>query len=237
MYLITRPLPKLAATSDAFANHGLCASVVALQDIQVIDHAILTLTQWLTANPHSTLIVTSTAAAQPLLTHCLPLLSRCQLITVGQSTAHLFAQAGLSTVVPEQENSEGVLALPSLKDCADQRILLLKGKGGRHAINHELQNRGARLSVIDLYQRVPLNAPVFSQAPRWSEIHGIIATSGEQAQALINEFNTQPLATYRWLTVSERIAQQLHEQGIRHVYICPKASNEALIEWIQQNWE
>ncbi|NVK57018.1 MAG: uroporphyrinogen-III synthase [Alteromonadaceae bacterium] len=237
MYLITRPLPKLATTSQAFANNGLTACVVALHDIQIIDHAIIELRAWLTAHPQGTLIVTSTAAAEPLIAHCAPLLSQCQLITVGKSTAQILQQAALLTIVPEQENSEGVLALAPLNDCADQRILLLKGKGGRNVIDQELLNRGARLSVIDLYQRVPLSAPVYSQTPCWSDIHGVIATSGEQAQALINKFNTQPLANFRWLTVSERIANQLRQQGIRHVNICPKANNESLIAWIQQNWE
>lgn len=183
MYLITRPLPKLAAASDAFARSGLSACVVALHDIQELTPAVADVATWLTTYPRGTVIITSTGAAQSLITHCLPLLAQNQLITVGQSSARVLHEAGLTCIAPTHENSEGVLALPSLKDCADQRILLLKGKGGRQLIYQELLNRGARLSVIDLYQRVPLSAPAFSQAPRWSEIHGVIATSGEQAQA------------------------------------------------------
>ena len=159
------------------------------------------------------------------------------LIAVGQSTANILTHAGLNPIVPDNENSEGVLALPLLNDCANRHILLLKGKGGRTTIPEQLTLRGARLNEVVLYERVPLIPPVFSRTCNWTQLAGIIVTSSEQAQALLKQFNTQPLTGVKWLTVSERIAQQLHQQGIRQTYVCPKASNEALITWIQQNWE
>ena len=237
MYLITRPLAKLASTDAAFADAGLLACVVALQTTQPDPSAMTALSSLLMARPNVIIIVTSTAAALPLVEHAAAHLAGQPVIAVGQSTAQILNHAGIETVVPAEENSEGVLALPLLKDCANKHILLLKGKGGRTMIPEQLTLRGARLSEVVLYERVPLTPPVFSRSCDWTQLAGIIVTSSEQAQALLKQYNTQPLTGVRWLTVSERIAQQLHQQGVRQTYVCPKASNEALITWIQQNWE
>ena len=180
---------------------------------------------------------TCPAAAAPLAAHLAGDIVGQPLIAVGQSTANILTHAGLNPIVPDNENSEGVLALPLLNDCANRHILLLKGKGGRTTIPEQLTLRGARLNEVVLYERVPLIPPVFSRTCNWTQLAGIIVTSSEQAQALLKQCNTQPLTGVKWLTVSERIAQQLHQQGIRQTYVCPKASNEALITWIQQNWE
>ena len=237
MYLITRPLAKLANTDSAFAEAGLSASVIALQQTQELPAGIARLQDLLKAHPDAIVIVTSTAAAAPLAAHLAGDIVGQPLIAVGQSTANILTHAGLNPIVPDNENSEGVLALPLLNDCANRHILLLKGKGGRTTIPQQLTLRGARLNEVVVYERVPLIPPVFSRTCHWTQLAGIIVTSSEQAQALLKQFNTQPLTGVKWLTVSERIAQQLHQQGIRQTYVCPKASNEALITWIQQNWE
>ena len=54
---------------------------------------------------------------------------------------------------------------------------------------------------------------------------------------LINEYKAQTLSQFRWLTVSERIAEQLRQQGIQQVGICPQANDPSLIAWIKDNWE
>lgn len=237
MYLITRPLAKLAQTDMAFAAAGLSASVIALQDTAIVADATTTLQTRLNALPNAIVIVTSTAAALPLAELGAAQLTHQHVIAVGKSTAQILATAGITACVPITENSEGVLALPLLNDCADKHILLLKGKGGRTAIPEQLTLRGARLHEVVLYERVPLSPPVFSRTCHWTQLDGIIATSSEQAQALIKQFNTQPLTEVNWLTVSERIAQQLQQYGIRQISVCPNASDAALIAWIQQNWE
>ncbi|WP_296048051.1 uroporphyrinogen-III synthase [uncultured Alteromonas sp.] len=237
MYLITRPLAKLATTDSAFAGAGLSASVIALQRTIELAEGIPRLQALLAAHPDAIVVVTSTAAAIPLAEHLATHPINQPVIAVGQSTAGILTHAGLTPIVPTAENSEGVLALPLLNDCANRHILLLKGKGGRTTIPEQLTLRGARLNEVVLYERVPLIPPVFSRTCNWTQLAGIIATSSEQAQALIKQFNTQPLTGVKWLTVSERIAQQLHQYGIRQADVCPKASDEALITWIQQNWE
>lgn len=241
MYLVTRPEPKQAASANAFAQAGLNASVVALQRIQHDPHTAVNVTEWVNQHSDGILIVTSTAAVDALRNtgeHTnIQLPASLHVVAVGKSTAKALGVFTNAVITPEQENSDGVLSLPRLRDCADQRILLLKGKGGRTRIQDELLSRGARLTIFDVYERKPLAAPVLSQPIDWEAISGIVATSGEQAQCLINEYKAQPLSQFRWLTVSERIAEQLRQQGIQQVGICPQANDPSLIAWIKDNWE
>ncbi|MAJ69008.1 MAG: hypothetical protein CBB67_007370 [Alteromonadaceae bacterium TMED7] len=65
MYLITRPLAKLATTDSAFAEAGLSASVIALQQTKALPAGIARLQALLKTHPDAVVIVTSTAAAAP----------------------------------------------------------------------------------------------------------------------------------------------------------------------------
>ncbi|PTT98346.1 uroporphyrinogen-III synthase, partial [Pseudomonas sp. HMWF031] len=40
-----------------------------------------------------------------------------------------------------------------------------------------------------------------------------------------------------WLTVSDRIAKTLTSQGIKEVAVCQRATDQALIAWVKDNWE
>lgn len=241
MYLVTRPESKQTATAQAFATAGLNASVVALQRIVHDKKAASNVAEWVEQNTNGIVVVTSTAVVDALrgtskhINQRLP--PSFNVVAVGKSTGRALGDFTPSVITPTQENSEGVLSLTLLRDCAGKRILLLKGKGGRTRIQDSLLSRGARLTIFDVYERKTLAAPTLSQPINWEALKGIVATSGEQAQCLINEYKSRSLDQYRWLTVSERIAEQLRQQGIQHVSICPQANDQSLIAWIKDNWE
>lgn len=73
---------------------------------------------------------------------------------VGRATAR--ALAGRDVVVearPDSANSEGLLALPEFQDVAGQRVLLVKGRGGRTLLRDTLRERGAEVSELPVYER------------------------------------------------------------------------------------
>lgn len=237
MYLVTRPLPKLATSANYFATAGLSACVVAVQDIQVKECAIDNIRSWLIAHAHGIIIVTSTTAANLLVKHINAPLDGHTFLCVGQSTGGILRSLSQHVIVPNNESSEGLLALPELKDCANAHVLLIKGEGGRTTIANALTTRHASVEAANIYTRVPLPHPRYSGPCDWSNIRGIVVTSLEQAEAFLVQFKAQSIATLPWLTVSRRIAEKLTNCGIKHVAVCPKASDVALTEWIQQNWE
>ena len=92
---------------------------------------------------------------------CLALLEACnaklpvhrQYFAVGRSTAEALQQRGMAVNFPaRQADSEGVLALPALRQPGGRQILICRGRGGREKLARELrQLRGGR-----------------SAAPRWT---------------------------------------------------------------------
>lgn len=101
------------------------------------------------------LIFTSTNAVE----HGLPLVAHAataRVVAVGRATERALQQRGLQVHArPESANSEGILALPEFATPAGQRVLLVKGRGGRDLLRTELERRGAIVEALEVYERKP----------------------------------------------------------------------------------
>ena len=63
---------------------------------------------------------------------------------VGSATARGLEAFAIHAVTPGSDmSSEGLLALPYLRNVEGQRVLIVKGEGGRHTLRTELLHRGA----------------------------------------------------------------------------------------------
>ena len=75
-------------------------------------------------------------------------------LAVGEATARLLQQAGLTPEYPRQGfNSEALLAMPCLNDLADRKVLLCRGEGGRELLAPVIRQRAERLDEVVLYRR------------------------------------------------------------------------------------
>ena len=76
---------------------------------------------------------------------------------VGRATANALESNGIRPrLVPRHsQDSEGLLAAPELTNIRGQRILLVRGLGGRELLRDELTRRGANVEVAELYRRSP----------------------------------------------------------------------------------
>ena len=73
---------------------------------------------------------------------------------VGESSARLLEEYGIDSRRPESSmDSEGLLALPALRDAAGERVLIVKGEGGRGMLRQTLESRGARVEELVVYRR------------------------------------------------------------------------------------
>lgn len=83
-----------------------------------------------------------------------------KIAAVGKATARRLIDHGLTVhSVPETtRDSEGLLRLPQFASVAGQRILLLRGVGGRELLRDELSERGASVAIAELYRREPVTA-------------------------------------------------------------------------------
>ena len=92
------------------------------------------------------------------------------------------------------------------------------------------------MNSFSVYKREQLTRPVYTKRWKMDEVSGIIATSEAMALQLIAQFG-QALKSIKWLTVSDRIAKTLTSQGIKEVAVCQRATDQALIAWVKDNWE
>ncbi len=78
--------------------------------------------------------------------------------SVGSATAKtLFDRLGVRAQVPSpkagEETSEALLALSSLQQLNNQRVLLVAGEGGRPLLAEKLAERGAKVTRVAVYRR------------------------------------------------------------------------------------
>jgi len=72
---------------------------------------------------------------------------------VGDSTAAQLKMAGIDPLVPVEFSSEGLLALPELTQVESQRVLIVRGQGGRETLKETLIKRNAIVDYLEVYQR------------------------------------------------------------------------------------
>jgi uroporphyrinogen-III synthase len=238
-FLLLRPQAKCQASAQAFSQAGLSAVACGLIDTVVDDEAIGQLpTKLADLRSHDEeniyVIVTSTVAAQQcvLMKNQWPQ-SVC-FFAVGASTGHILQVAGLEVVVPQEPRTEGLLALPQLTHVVNQSVIIMKGFGGRELLRDILISRGAKVAEWEVYKRVKLDSPVFTQDWRARQIRCIIATSGEVIQAAFEYFEASWLKRLNWIVVSQRTADIASKLGVTQLDISSDASDQALIQCAQQ---
>ncbi|MEQ9465199.1 MAG: uroporphyrinogen-III synthase [Haliea sp.] len=159
---------------------------------------------------------------------------------VGEGTARALAAFGVAAQTPGADmTSEGLLALPGLRNCSGERVLLVKGEGGREALARELAARGARVETLACYRRVaPALAPgAFAAAvARWN-IGLIMLSSGEglaNMLALLTPAETSKLQDVWLLLPSARVADSAAAAGFRHCLVADNASDQAMLRALEK---
>lgn len=133
-----------------------------------------------------------------------------------------------------RSSSESVLALPRFLGVAGERILLLRGQGGRRRLVTSLTRRGASVSLCECYQRVPIAYNGLEQSDLWQQaaVNCLVVTSGEILQRL---YTLVPKTAHRWLlhcsllVVSPRLARLATRLGWTTVVIADNADNASLL--------
>lgn len=85
-----------------------------------------------------------------------PLQTAATVLAVGQGTARALHRHGIAApLVPQRQDSEGLLDHPALQDLRDRRVALIGAPGGRGVLREQLAARGAQLRELHVYRRVP----------------------------------------------------------------------------------
>ena len=234
--LVTRPAAQAAGLCRLIADAGgrpIAFPAIAIRPPRDLEPARRRL-----GEPWDLLVFVSRNAVE----QSLPLFpggripSQPRLAAVGRATAKALASAGRNPdLVPVgRYDSETLLALVELQDLQGQRVLIVRGSGGRALLGDVLTERGAALVYADVYRRALPNADPAPLLKRWGQdVDLVTATSGEVLHNLITLLGTRGrdrLLATRLVVVSERTRQSALRWGFERVELAERADDLSLLE-------
>ncbi|PTQ91073.1 uroporphyrinogen-III synthase [Agitococcus lubricus] len=237
----TRPAARAASLTAALQAAGVTVFELPLLEIEPLVISDKQRQYLLNLSDYHTVFVVSPTAAQLGLAVLADYWPQWPVgmdwLAVGEATARVLREYQLDPIVPPQETSEGLLRLPALQQLsAGQRLLVLRGEGGRNLVREQLSARGVRVDYLDLYRR-QLPALALQQWQSWqvqTTYQGVIITSGESWRYWLQI--TQGQATYiRPIIISERLGQLLQQEGCTDYLLARSTRPDDIILAIRQS--
>jgi uroporphyrinogen-III synthase len=232
--LVTRPAhqaERLCALVEARGGRAIRFPALEIRDPRdpAAAHDLLR-----AANAFDLLLFVSANAVERAVPH-LPRPLRPALGGVGEGTARALRAHGLEpALIPTTSaDSEGLLALPELQAMRGQRVLIVRGEGGRALLGDGLRARGAEVHYAEVYRRaLPAvdPAPLLAAWPRRVQV--VVASSREildNLVVLLGEAGRPLLAQTPLVVVNERTAAHARALGLRRVTVAGGPGDEALV--------
>ena len=153
-----------------------------------------------------------------------------ELFAVGQQTGQIFSQYGYPVFCPQnQQNTEGLLELEQLQKLDGKAVVIFRGGGGRQTLGETLEQRGAKVSYCELYNRV-IESGSLERARQQAKTTGcLIAHSGELLQAMADPENLLvPL-----VVPSNRVAAMAQDMGYQSIVVADNALPESMCRAVE----
>ena len=172
-----------------------------------------------------------------------------RIAAIGQATAAALNAAGyrVSLMPEEGSDSEALLALPQLADLHGQRVLIIRGTGGREMLFTAMTERGAQVQYAEVYMREAAYPSLEHKAEletlwRQGGVKAYTATSVEILEALVGIVTPRcrELLHYTALvTGSQRVAEAAARLGLGSPIVIADSPEDtalvrALIRWREQ---
>lgn len=162
-----------------------------------------------------------------------------QWMAVGPATGEAMANWGLDVLVMQQGGtSETLLDLQQLQSLDGQKILILRGQGGRETLAETLTRRGAVVDYLELYHRI-LPSPDPTELIGYLEQDSSIiltVTSGEGLRNLMTMLanHVTQLQQCPLVVVSGRLARFARDQGFSQVWQAASPAAADVIHTLEQ---
>lgn len=226
--VVTRPFPQGAITAKALRAAGAVAiefpvlsiaPCAATMDAEILAHAYAVIFVSANAVEHGVGLLRANGGVP----------ARALVAAIGEATARALQAGGFADVVSPQQSidSEGLLAMPQLQgsEVNGQHVILIRGKsesGGRRVLEAELAARGARVTVLECYERrdaLPPIAPLQQLVGSLRNDIAVMALSVETLESLLNVFALQSnWLRATWLLVpNARVAAAARTRGFQRV--------------------
>ena len=158
-------------------------------------------------------------------------------LCVGDGTRRALQRFGIDAQRPLRMDSEGLLAMPELRDIRGRSIGLVTAPGGRGLLQPTLRKRGARVLRADVYARQPLEFTARALAGLDTALAApgrvLLALSSQDAfERLAAQAGgrRQALARIGVVTSSTRLADVAREAGFRRIAVAANAGPSALLQ-------
>jgi uroporphyrinogen-III synthase len=165
---------------------------------------------------------------------------------IGQATALALNAAGYRvTLMPDEgADSESLLALPQLAHLSGQRILIVRGTGGRDLLQEVMSARGAQVQHAEVYTREAAYPSMERKAEietlwRQGGISVYTATSVELLEALVGIVTPrcrELLHSTALLTGARRVAEAATRLGIGSPVILADSPEDAALVRALVRW-
>lgn len=156
---------------------------------------------------------------------------------IGKATAKALNLAGLSVdLLPDQGyDSEALLAMPQLQAISGQKMLIVRGAGGREELFDALLNRGAEVEYLDVYRRIIPNIDCSSVIKMLSrkQLGAVTVTSGgalHNLLAMLGEHYHQCLTALPLVVVSARIARIADDIGFKRIFVADSPTDTSILD-------
>jgi uroporphyrinogen-III synthase len=237
--LITRPAGRADSLLAGLEQLGICHSYQPL----ITTQQVMLKPKDKTALQDAELLVFVSIAAVTCLENQFDLTRLPQpLFAVGRTTATALEKACKRAVTaPLDQRSEGLLALPELQQVAGRHVTIVRGNAGRELIKQGLLARGAKVSYVQSYKRVPLPLDGQRLSDQWrqQQIQCIVVTSNEILSLLFQSLPAEAhgwLQQRHWVLVSPRMQETALGFGIpaAQISLADSANDQALLDAICQ---
>lgn len=236
---IGRPQQQAAAQIDLFTRAGAVVLALPLLEIRPPDDRQPLLDAADNLAAYDLVIFVSPTAideALPVLLAKRNWPEHAQPAVVGRgSAAALRRWVALEPLLPQDgSDSEALLRRPELQVLSGKRVLILRGNGGRELLAEQLRQRGARVDIVEAYQRaLPATdiSPLFESGPTV-----MLATSSEGLSNLLQlagESRRQSLQSLVIFAIHQRIADHARSLGFARV-LTTAAADQALLDGVSE---
>lgn len=163
----------------------------------------------------------------------------CNLAAVGSATKLALENYNYRVdITPEQKySSQALLEHEALQNLSQQNILIARGLGGREYLRQELEQRGATVDYLEVYERtLPVSRNPIDLCTLSKTDTRVLIYSAESAQnlwSLCNQEERKWLQNITIVAASERIANNLSsDRFAKQPIIAENPSDEAMLQAI-----
>ena len=238
--LVTRPAEQAARLSELIVASGGEACVfpsLATEAIPPLGAPAHTTYEWV--------VFVSANAVRHAAPH-LPVAIARKVVAIGHATARALEEHSwpVHLVPPTPHTSETLLGMPEFDVAAMQRVLIVRGEGGREQLGIALGARGASVESFIVYRRVPANHSDEARAAlerEWQDsgIDIVTATSAETLTHLHDQLGPvgrELLGHTPLLVASSRIADSARAMGLRGDCVLAPAADDASLVGAMSHW-